>query len=169
MRVKPLLLAALLLPALGVCASERQKPTVGELSDVQSQTIMYEAEVKRAEAQAKLLDLNLQLGEEPQTGSPSSLVQVTESELPTVTGVSGAAGRLYATFRYVNGTTVSAKSGEQIPGNFRVAEVGIDRAVVTRGDRRIPLRFGVANESVPQPQTPGQMPMFNAPSPPLLR
>ena len=143
-------------PALSFRA-EQALPSVGELSAVQSETIMYEAKAKRAEAQAKMLENNAKAGLDA-TGPTVITSSVTANELPTITGISGAAGRLYATFRYRNGTTVTAKSGDQISGGFRVAEVGIDRVVITRGDRRMPLQFGVATEPVEQPQAQPMVP-----------
>lgn len=165
MRVKSLFFGVFVLPAFGVWAVENSAATVGDLSKVQSETIMYDAKAKRAEAKAKMQENIVKAGDDPQLNQPQTTSSVVAADLPTVTGISGAAGRLFATFRYANGTTVTSKSGEQIPGGFRVAEVGIDRVVLTRGDRRIPLQFGVANNPVQPAQLPGQLPGFGAPSP----
>lgn len=157
MHVKQLFFVALVLPAV-VCAAESSTATVGDLSKVQSETIMFEAKAKRAEAKAKMLENITKAGDDPQLNQPQAVVSVNAADLPTVTGISGAAGRLFATFRYGNGTTVTSKSGEQIPGGFQVAEVGIDRVVLTKGDRRIPLQFGVATPVAQPTQMPTQMP-----------
>lgn len=143
MRIEPLLLMALVLPAAGFCA-EPPAPTVGDLSQIQSDTIVYDAKAKRADAKSEMQKNMAKAGDDLQAGPIAMAPPIVASELPTVTGISGAAGRLFATFRYPNGTTMSSKSGEQIPGGFMVAEVGIDRVVLTKGDRRIPLQFGVA-------------------------
>jgi type IV pilus biogenesis protein PilP len=152
-KTKVLVVGLLIITGQAV-ASELALPSVGELSAVQSETIMYEAKAKRAEAQAKMQENNLKAGIDI-SGPTAVASAVTAGELPTITGISGAAGRLYATFRYANGTTVTAKSGDQIAGGFRVAEVGIDRVVITRGDRRMPLQFGVATEP-PEPKGQAQ-------------
>ncbi|WP_324729569.1 type IV pilus biogenesis protein PilP [Pseudomonas chlororaphis] len=171
MHVKSLLLVTLALPVFAASASESSLPTVGELSKVQSETIMFQAKAARAAAEAAMLKNVLDAGGDPQAVQTQGAASVVASDLPTITGISGAAGRLYATFRYMNGTTVSSKSGEQIPGGFHVAEVALDRVVITKGDRRIPLQFGVAIEpaQAQQPQTPGVMPVFNTPSPQPMR
>lgn len=160
--LKASLLCLLVLPTLAIGAESLA--TLGDLAKLQSDTILYEAETARAQAKLTMQDVLRKAGDDQQMrGSGEPPVQ--ESELPTVTGISGAAGWLYATFLYPNGTTASAKSGSQIPGGFVVAEVGIDRVVLTRGDRRIPLQFGVANAPPPAPahaqitQTPMTLPM----------
>lgn len=132
-------------------------PTVGDLSRVQGETIMFDAKAKRADAKAKMQENIAKAGDDPSTQSMLTQSVVT-SELPTVTGISGAQGRLFATFHYPNGTTSVARSGEVIPGGFTVAEVSLDRAVLTKGDRRIPLQTGVAASEPSkssQPMLPG--------------
>lgn len=144
-------------------------PTVGDLSIVQAQTIMYEAKAKRADAKAKMIEGQMRAGQE--ADSENGISAVTASEIPTVSGISGSAGRLYATFMYPNGNTSTAKSGEIIPGGFTVAEVSLDRAVIVRGDRRIPLQSGSSpNASAPgsgmhdQGNAPGAVTNYPAPS-----
>lgn len=164
----PLILAALWAVAALAQAEEAAYPTVGDLSRVQSETMMFEAKAKRAEAHARMTAGEMKAGID--TSNTPNQPSVTASELPTVTGISGAAGRLYATFRYPNGNTATAKSGESIPGGFKVAEVSLDRAVITRGDRRIPLQYGSAPTETAQPNMgqmlPGQLPgVYPAPSP----
>jgi len=134
-------------------------PTVGDLSRVQGETIMFDAKAKRADAKAKMQESVARAGDDPAMLNTQSQ-SVVASELPTVTGISGAKGRLFATFRYPNNTTTVARSGEVIPGGFTVAEVSLDRAVLTKGDRRIPLQTGVAvaapdQNSLSQPMLPG--------------
>lgn len=165
MRVRPLLFAAFALQTFAVCAAVKPIATVGDLSEIQSETIIFDAQAKRAESKAKMQEQSAKAGDDPQfeKGQSGAPVAVVAADLPTVTGISGAAGRLYATFRYANGTTVTSKSGESIAGGFRVAEVGIDRVVLTRGDRRIPLQFGVSTTPAQQ-QMPVQLPGFNAPA-----
>lgn len=168
MRANSFFMIALVLPVFTVCAAEQSLPTVGDLSKVQSETIMYDAQAKRAEAKAKMQEQLMKAGDDPATSQVNTAPSVVASDLPTITGISGVAGRLLATFRYSNGTTVSSKSGQQIPGGFMVAEVGIDRVVLTKGDRRMPLQFGVASEPAASTMPfmlPGQVPGFYPPSP----
>lgn len=153
------LLCLLVLPAFALGANSLT--TVGDLAKVQSDTILYDAEAARADAKARLQASLAKSGDDLQPRRGITQPVVDTNDLPTVTGISGAAGRLYASFLYPNGTTVSAKSGGQIPGGFAVAEIGIDRVVLTRGDRRIPLQFGAVNTPAPLPVQPqaAQMPM----------
>lgn len=159
-----------LLP-IGLQAADLQTParsTVGDLSQVQSDTIMYEAKAKRAESKGKMQENQAKAGDDPQLSQALAAPPVIVAELPTVTGISGAAGRLFATFQYPNGTTISSKSGEHIPGGYQVTEIGIDRVVLTKGDRRIPLQFGVANPASPTQNNALRNPLpsgFAAPMP----
>jgi type IV pilus biogenesis protein PilP len=157
MHVKATLLCLLVLPTLALGADSLA--TVGDLAKVQSDTILYDAQAARADAKARMQASLAKAGDDLQSSRGNSQPSVVAAELPTVTGISGAAGRLYASFLYPNGTTANAKSGGQIPGGFAVAEVGIDRVVLTRGDRRIPLQFGVVNAPAPLPAQPTQVPM----------
>ncbi|WP_440057904.1 type IV pilus biogenesis protein PilP [Pseudomonas fragariae (ex Marin et al. 2024)] len=140
--------------------------TIGDLQQVQSETVMLDAKVKRAEAKGKLRDAMIKTGDDLQAASSTDSpveTSVIVTDLPTVIGISGAAGRLFATLRYPNGTTVSAKSGDQISGGYRVSQVGIDTVTLTRGDRRLPLQFGFATTPVQPARTgdtaaPGRLP-----------
>ena len=156
---RALLLATLVVAPLA--QADKPYPTIGDLSKVQSDTVLYQAQAKRAEALSQKFINEAKAGINVTGENGQAASTVTESELPTITGISGRAGRLFATFRYSNGNTATAKSGEVIPGNFRVSEVSLDRAVITRGDRRIPLQFG--NAPIQQPEQssqlmPGQLP-----------
>jgi len=158
MHAKAILLCLLVLPTIAF--GEDSFATVGDLAKVQSDTILYDAQAARADAKARMQASLAKAGDDLQASRGNSQPSVVAAELPTVTGISGAAGRLYASFLYPNGTTANAKSGGQIPGGFVVAEVGIDRVVLTRGDRRIPLQFGVVNSPAP---TPGQAQITQTP------
>lgn len=169
MRINSLLLAALVLPRMALCADSTALHTVGELSGVQSDTILYEAKAKRAEALGKMQEFANKAGEDLTPGhtNTNTAPSVVASDLPTVTGISGVGGRLYATLLYPNGTTLRSKSGEKLPGGFLVSEVSIDRVVLTIGDRRIPLQFGVATPPATVPQGAMQMPLPGMMAPPM--
>lgn len=169
MRINSLLLAALFLPRMALCAEPTALHTVGELSVVQSETILYDAKAKRAEALVKLQENANRAGVDltQVRTTANAAPSVIASDLPTVTGVSGVGGRLYATLLYPNGTTLRSKSGEKLPGGFLVSEVSIDRVVLTIGDRRIPLQFGVATPPATVPQGAMQMPLPGMMAPPM--
>lgn len=161
----PLILAALFAASGFSQAEPAAYPTVGDLSRVQSETLMYEAKAKRADAFGRMTAGEIKAGLDMTSSTNQS--PVTSSELPTIIGISGAAGRLFATFRYPSGNTATAKSGESIPGGFKVAEVSLDRVVITRGDRRIPLQYGSAPATKPAEMTRNQMlpGAFTSPTP----
>lgn len=173
MRVNRIFILALALPFNGAFAADVAAPTIGDLSRVQAETIMYDAKAKRAAAKASMQDESLKAGDDLGQNLSFTAPSVVTADLPTVTGISGAAGRLQATFRYGNGTTVASKSGQQIPGGFEVSEVGIDRVVLTKGDRRIPLQFGVAEQPAEAQATPsipaGMLPGYVPPPPSTKR
>lgn len=154
MPAKPFYFGAmtLLLSAGQVLAAE-SIPTVGQLSQIQAETMLIEAEAKRAAAKAVLLKNKLSAGEDIAATGGQQSESIVPGDLPTVTGISTMGGRLYATFRFQNGTSSRASAGEIIPGNFKVTEITLERAVVTKGDRRIPLQTGVAS---PAPNTVSQ-------------
>jgi type IV pilus biogenesis protein PilP len=164
MRVKSLLLMALCLPQLALSA-EPPQPTIGDLSRVQSATIMFEANAKMAKAKGDMLENQAKAGDDLTDPHATGGAAVKEEKLPTVVGISGAQGRLFATFLYPDGTTVRSKSGEKVPGGYLVSEVGIDRVVLTVGDRRIPLKFGVA--SLPPAPVGGVQPFPGMMQPPM--
>ncbi|MNF79192.1 Type IV pilus biogenesis [compost metagenome] len=168
MHVNSLFLLALALPMFGAVAADRALPTVGDLSAVQSDTIMFEAQAKRADAKAKMQESTAKAGDDPVLNQLATSASIVASDLPTVTGVSGVSGRLVASVCYSNGTTIKSKSGQTIPGGFVLTEITIDRVVAAKGDRRVPLQFvavcNVTQSSAPaMPMLPGQMPPFMPP------
>lgn len=159
MRVNRLSLAIPFFTACIATAAEAPLPTIGDLSRVQSETLITKAKAKLMEAKAELHSNSAKAGEND--GGNTSNAAVVVTELPTVTGISGRAGRLYATFRFPNGTTATARSGENLPGGYYVSEVSLNRAVLTMGDKRFPLQHGVVSQQPSQQQMPG-MPGFGA-------
>lgn len=162
----------LALPVFNAVAAGPALPSVADLSRVQSDTILYEAQAKRAEAKVKMLEFTAKAGDDPQLSPTAAAPSIVVSDLPTVTGVSGAGGRLLASLCYSNGTTAKAKSGQAISGGFVLTEITIDRVVVAKGERRVPLPFVAvcsptgASASAPlSPSLPGMMPAF--PPPPM--
>lgn len=118
------ILAALLISACGAANAQ----SVGELGKVQAETILYQAQAARAEAQAKA-----------QAAGPAGTSM--EGTLPVVRGVFGSGTQLFATFLYANGSSVDARRGDRIPGDYVVASVSPTGVVLSRSGRSYPLGF----------------------------
>ena len=142
-----LLVAAVAMPAM---ADEMQ--TVGDLSRVQSETILLKAKVDRATAQA-------QLDAKTHTGSSIN----DDVDVPVVKAVYGVNHKLYATFLFANGVSEDAKIGDEITGGFRVSMLTVDKVVLIKGHRHFNVGFSavapVATQAVTSPQGSPTMPM----------
>jgi len=134
--------------------------TVGELSQVQSQTLLFEALAKRAEAQRKLEHPGAPANApaaatsyQPQASSyppPANNGEPSATEqLPVVKLVYGSATALHATLLYAGGYDVDANAGMELPGGYRVVSVSLDSVVVSRDGKRYPLGFSNRPPSLP--------------------
>lgn len=159
MRVNSVFLVAVVLPLYSAITAAS---TVADLSAVQTETIMYEAKAQRAEAKAKMQESSAKAGDDPLLSQSAGTPSIVASDLPTVTGVSGAGGRLLATVCFSNGTTLRSSSGQTIPGGFVLAEITIDRVIAAKGDRRVALQFVAVCQPTPEippvQGLPGQVP-----------
>ena len=95
--------------------------TVGDLADVQAETLFLRAKAARAEALAKLTEANREAGGATTTNTAE------QAGVPVVKGVYGSGTRLYATFLYANGSSVDAMKGDRIPGDFVVRSISASR------------------------------------------
>ncbi|KTT49669.1 hypothetical protein SB11R_10030 [Pseudomonas oryzihabitans] len=128
--------------------------TVGELSQVQSQTLLLEAMVKRAEAQQKLDHPNSPANAPaaaltypaPTAGSEPAAAE----QLPVVKLVYGNGKALHATLLFSGGYDVDATAGMDLPGGYRVTSVSLDSVVVSRNGKHYPLGFSNRAPSYPQ-------------------
>lgn len=140
--------------------------TVGELSRVQSETILYKAQGERAKA---LREIN---GSSAPAASPqpSYLTQpqpqsatmqgsrvsgeVTPAgaieQLPVVKLIYGSGKALRATLLYTGGFEIDASlASSDLPGGYRVASLSLDSVVLSRGGKRYPLGFSNRAPSYP--------------------
>lgn len=108
--------------------------TVGDLADVQADTLLFKAQAARAEALVKLGDANRQ-------GSRENAADSGSDTLPVVRGVYGTAGKLYATFLYANGSSVDAGNGDVVPGGYVVRSLSATRVQLARRGRSYTLGF----------------------------
>ncbi|HEH8421540.1 TPA: type IV pilus biogenesis protein PilP [Pseudomonas aeruginosa] len=143
MRTEPIGMAVLFLLASGqACAG-----TVGELAEIQAQAILTEAKVRLATAQRQLegkgeagqvVSAQGQTFAMPVPAPPT----ITQPVPPVVRTIYGAGGRMTATFLFPGGYEVDAASGTELPGNYRVESISLDKVVLTDKDgNRVPVGF----------------------------
>ena len=108
-----------LVPASNISA--HPVATIGELSAIQSDTLLLKAKLDRATVQ-HALDAKKHL-RAASSNHPAHVV----SNMPVVTAVYGTDNRLYAAFLYPSGATAEARTGETIPGPFEVVSVSTDK------------------------------------------
>ncbi|MFA1030663.1 MULTISPECIES: type IV pilus biogenesis protein PilP [Pseudomonas syringae group] len=124
---------------------------IGELSQVQSETLLFTAQAARARAKEDIVNG----GKTSTSTSTSAPVQVTQSayttpapisnstpQLPVVKTVFRMNNALYATLLYGSGFEVDASVGNaELPGGFKVISVSLDSVVLGHDGRRYPLGF----------------------------
>ncbi|WP_145154984.1 type IV pilus biogenesis protein PilP [Pseudomonas oryzihabitans] len=137
--------------------------TVGELSRVQSETILYKAQGERAKALREINGSGTQATTAPQpsylpqavaanTGRVSGAAGQTDvvEQLPVVKLVYGAGKALRATLLYAGGFEIDASTtSTDLPGGYRVASLTLDSVVLSRGGKRFPLGFSNRAPSYP--------------------
>ncbi|KAA8689136.1 Uncharacterized protein ALO80_02837 [Pseudomonas caricapapayae] len=137
---------------------------IGELSQVQSETLLFTAQAARARAKEDIVNG----GKTSKSTSTSAPVQVTQSayttpapasnstpQLPVVKTVFRMNNALYATLLYGSGFEVDASVGNaELPGGFKVISVSLDSVVLGHDGRRYPLGFSTRapSGSVDAPQ-----------------
>lgn len=131
--------------------------TVGELTDVQAETILAEAKVRLAEAQAKL---------DGQVSTPMpaglSAVQLPPRDValpaPVVRTIYGSGGRMTASFLFPGGYEADASAGQELPGGYRVESISLDKVLLSKDGKRFPVGFSNTAPSMPaQSQSMGGM------------
>lgn len=139
----PVLLTVVCLPRIGL--SSPDGVTVGELSAVQSETVLLKAKGERAKAQRSIDEEGPQpIQNQHFSQYPSMPVQpavASEEPLPVVKLIYGSPGALRATLLYSAGFEVDAGNGQDLPGGYKVVTIGLESVVVARAGKRSPLGF----------------------------
>lgn len=120
---------AILLSLVSVVAQAQSAGrTVGDLDHVNQETLWFEAQKKLAKAKQDLSD--------------GTRVEDRSAEgMPSVQGVQGVGNQLRAKFIYPSGAVTIAKSGDTIPGGFRINSVSIERVVLAKDGSTHVLSF----------------------------
>ncbi len=152
--------ASILLPLLLSCVAggnmavaadpsptDLSRINIGELSQVQSETLLFTAQAARARAKEDIVN-----GGKTSTSAPVQVTQTaytmpapasnTTPQLPVVKTVFRTNNALYATLLYGGGFEVDASVGNaELPGGFKVISVSLDSVVLGHDGRRYPLGF----------------------------
>lgn len=139
------LLAGLLLGATAAQAAEPYAGvSVGQLSQVQSETLLYQAMAERAKAKRALEAEGDSLTPPTPRAQPGAMpvsAQAPET-LPVVKSILGSRGSMRAVLLYSGGLEVNAYlGGGELPGGYTVSALTLDRVELTRNGQRYPLGF----------------------------
>lgn len=102
---------------------------VGDVSEVQSETILLKAQVSRATAQAELDAKSRGAGVGAEAGAP------------VVKNVGGRDNKLYATFLYSSGAVMDGGEGDTILGGYKVALVSVNKVELVKDGKRLQVGF----------------------------
>lgn len=141
-----------LIPVLLIAGFAHAEATVGDLSVINSETILLKAKVSRAAAQEEL--------------DAKSKVAVGNDDVdaPVVKSVYGAGGKLFATFLYGSGVAMDAKQGDTILGGLKVMLVSVDKVELSKGSKRLQVGFSGTAPTVSPQRVPGmQQPVVGQP------
>ena len=118
---KVFLFLLLLFPSLLSATSDIN--TVGELDALQSQITWYKALSARNKAKDEV----------GLTGSldRSPTISIKPDPIPRITKMIGHGKSLYVRLRFPDGTEMTRKKGDAIPGGFTLTQVSLDEVVIT--------------------------------------
>ena len=135
--------------------------TVGDLSQIQGDTIIIRAKANRAAAQQDL-DAKARGGLPSYAGG--------DTDAPVVKAVYGAGKQLYATFLYGSGVVMDAKAGDTILGGFKVVSVAVEKVELSKDGNKVQVGYSASapTRSSPAQGTQGAQPTMFAP-PPVAR
>ena len=152
---------ALLLLAAGT--ANAQGVSVADLDKIQSEAILFRAELSREQAQRELSGLR-----GADTALAAGAVGPAGSQRPAALGRFGANGRTYVRFGYADGSFAEAAVGESIPGGYRVLRFDDSGVELAQGRARHRIGFAMrAPAPTPeQPQVSAQPSPFGPPGPP---
>lgn len=117
--------------------------TVGQLSAIQGETIIKQAELKRAQAVDALSKLNVSSQPSSFAIGASAPAEGPQQSAPYVLGAAGAYGRLIASFMYRDGMKVDAAAGREIPGGYKVVKITPEEVVLSKDGKPLRLTYGV--------------------------
>lgn len=127
-----LLFFCLLLITLTACAEPK---TIGDLAEIQSETVIYRAKRERAKA---LLELTNMTGISEETTHSSS-------HCPVVRTVQGKKPDLHAILLYPGGSEITVKSGDQLPHGMIVGKITAKEITIVNPSTHQETRLGFSS------------------------
>lgn len=121
------------------------EPTVGDLSQVQGETVLLKAKAARAAAQAEL---------DARQKAAGNVSVEAEAPAPVVTSVEGEGERLHAAFLYGSGAVATGTVGDRLPGGFVVESISVDRVALRRGKTLVMAAFSASTLPSMRPSMP---------------
>lgn len=144
--------------------------SVGELGQVQSETILLKAKADRAKAErdATHVDSTVQsppagmgfVGAPAQYAPPQNPTSNTQN-LPVIRAITGSTRKLTATLLYSGGVEIDVATGRDLPDGFRVAQISLDGVTLVRKGQLYPLGF---SNQAPVPAAIQQAPAMPQPA-----
>jgi type IV pilus biogenesis protein PilP len=163
----PVLLAIVGLPQVGLADESTAGISVGELSVVQSETVLLKAQGERAKALRDIEGEGRTNQTIPYSYQPTQPVAGTEEPLPVVKLVSGSSKSLRATLLYSGGFEIEAQvGGPEVPGGFKVESISLDNVVLVRSGKRYTLGF---SSNMPAYRASGRTPVSGPPGLPSMQ
>lgn len=140
----------------GAGSAGAAEATIGDIGRVQGETLLLNAQVKRAEAAATLTAKSqppLTAGKAAANAPLSTTLAVDSTmEPPVVRMVYGRGTKLYATFIFANGVMMDATKGDVLIGGYIADVISVDRVELVRGKQRYPIGFAASFPvAAPQP------------------
>jgi len=109
--------------------------TADDLAQIEAEYVVAKARLRLVETQAQIASRRADIERQ---------VPLTQSGMPTVAGIEGMVGNLWATLQIENGFMVEVKVGDTLPNGMRVASIAPGGVVVrTASNKRVRLKPAV--------------------------
>jgi type IV pilus biogenesis protein PilP len=113
--------------------------TIGDLAEIQSETVIYRAKKERAKA---LSELNSMTGISGETTHSSS-------HWPVIRTVQGKKPDLQAILRYPDGSEITVKSGDQLPNGMIMGSITVKEITLVNPSISKEIRLGFSSIAPP--------------------
>lgn len=108
--------------------------TADDLAQIEAEYVVAKARLRLVETQAQIASRRADIQRQ---------VPLTQSVMPTVAGIEGMVGNLWATIQLENGSMAEVKVGDTLPNGMRVASIAPSGVVVrTASNKRVRLKPG---------------------------
>lgn len=119
---------------LNITAFAKPK-TIGDLVEIQSETILYRAKKERAQALLELKDITRISGENNDSSS----------NLPVVRNVQGKKPDLHAILIYPGGSEITVKPGDMLPNGMVMGKIAAKKVTIINTSNGKEIRLGFSS------------------------